>query len=154
MKQLDETDYKILNFLQKDSSTSIKDLAAKIRLSFTPTYERIKRMEEDGVIRKYVALADREKLGFGLLVYCNIVLKEQSKKHLLDFEKHVSKFPQILEVISISGNYDYMLKVVARNIDDYNNFVVNIVSNIPNIGQYHSSIVLKEVKKDTAYIVE
>ncbi len=144
-------DVAILNILQEDSTISIKDIAHKIGLSTTPTYERVKRMEQEQVITKYVALVDREKLGLNLLVYCNIVLKEQSKKALMSFESAVSEMPEILEVISISGTYDYMLKIVAKDISAYNDFVVNVISNIPNIGQYHSSIVLKEVKRDTAY---
>jgi Lrp/AsnC family leucine-responsive transcriptional regulator len=152
--QFDDLDFKILNILQKDSTLSIKDLAAKIKLSFTPTYERIKKMEENGVIDKYIALVNREKVGLGLLVYCNITLKTQSKKALMDFEKNVSKFEQVLEVISISGTYDYMLKIVAKDVNDYNDFVVNSISNIPNIGQYHSNIVLKEIKKETAFYLK
>lgn len=150
MKGLDKIDYQILNLLQKDSTLSTKDLAAKINLSFTPTYERIKYLEEQGIITKYVALVDREKLGYGLMVYCNIVLKEQSKTALMNFEKAVAKLPEVLEILSISGTYDYMLKIVAKDINDYNEFVVNTIANIPNIGQYHSSIVMKEVKKETA----
>lgn len=151
--KLDKLDLDILNILQRDSTISVKDVAEKIGLSTTPTYERIKRMEKDSIITKYVALIDREKIGLSLLVYCNIVLKEQSKKTLLNFEKSVSKIPEVLEIISISGNYDYMLKIVAKDIAAYNDFVVNVIANIPNISQYHSCFVLKEVKKETSYKV-
>lgn len=153
MKQPDEIDVMILNLLQADSSLSIKDIAAEVDLSFTPTYERVKRLEADGFIKKYVALIDPAKVGLGLLVYCNIVLKEQSKKALMDFEKSVSKLPQVIEVMSISGTYDYMLKIAVADIATYNYFVVNVLANIPYIGQYHSNFVLKEVKKETAYKV-
>ncbi len=151
MSNLQKLDIEILNILQMDSTISVKDIAEKIGLTTTPTYERIKRLEQDGIITKYVALIDREKVGLNLLVYCNIVLKEQSKKALMSFENAVLKMPEVLEVISISGTYDYMLKIVAEDINTYNDFVVNVISNIPNIGQYHSSIVLKEVKKETSY---
>lgn len=144
-------DIEILNILQKDSTIAVKDIGERIGLSTTPTYERLKRLEQEGVITKYVALVDREKVGLNLLVYCNIVLKEQSKKALMSFESAVLKMPEVLEVISISGTYDYMLKIVAQDINAYNDFVVNVISNIPNIGQYHSNIVLKEVKRETAY---
>lgn len=150
---LDKMDKEILNILQNDCTIAVKDIAEKIGLSTTPTYERIKFMEEAGIITKYVALADRKKLGLSLLVYCNITLKEQSKKALLDFEKSVSKIPEVIELISISGTYDYMMKIVATDIAAYNEFVMNVIANIPNIGQYHSSIVLNEVKKVTAYKV-
>lgn len=151
MKQLDEIDRNILNIIQKDSSLSTKDIAAKVNLSFSPTYERIKRMEEDGVIKKYVALVDREKVGLGLLVYCNIRLKEQSQKMLDAFEKDVQNLDEVIEVMSLSGTYDYMLKIVAKDITDYNEFVVSRIANIPNIWQYHSWIVMSEIKKETAY---
>ena len=151
MESLDKIDKDILNIIQQDSTISVKDIADKIGLSTTPTYERIKHLEKSGVIIKYVALVDRQKVGLNLLVYCNIVLKEQSKKALLDFEKSVAKVPEIIELISISGTYDYMLKIVATDIAAYNDFVMNVIANIPNIGQYHSSIVLNEVKKVTAY---
>src|SRR5437016_4449382 len=107
-QQIDEIDAAILRALQKDSTISTKDLAAEVGLSVTPTYERVKQLEERGIITKYVALLDRQKIGINLLVYCNIVLKEQSKKALMDFEKAVFKIPEVLEVISISGTYDYM----------------------------------------------
>jgi DNA-binding Lrp family transcriptional regulator len=152
-KQLDHIDLTILNELQKNSNISTKELAKKIGLSFTPTYERIKYLEQEGIISKYVALIDREKVGIGLLVYCNIILKEQSKADLIGFEETVTALPEVLEIISISGTYDYMLKIAAKDITGYNDFVVNVIANIPNIGQYHSSIVLKEVKKETAYQV-
>ncbi len=151
MSQLHKLDIEILNILQKDSTIAVKDIGERIGLSTTPTYERLKRLEQEGVITKYVALVDREKVGLNLLVYCNIVLKEQSKKALMSFESAVLKMPEVLEVISISGTYDYMLKIVAQDINAYNDFVVNVISNIPNIGQYHSNIVLKEVKRETAY---
>jgi len=153
-QNIDEIDAAILEILQQDSTVSIKDIAAKVGLSATPTYERIKQLEERGIIRKYVALVDREKIGINLLVYCNVVLKEQSKKALVDFEKAVFKIPEVLEVISISGTYDYMLKIAAADINGYNDFVMNKLANIPNIGQYHSSIVLCEAKRETAYPVK
>ncbi|MBF04323.1 MAG: AsnC family transcriptional regulator [Flavobacterium sp.] len=149
--QLDAKDQLILEILQNDSTISVKDIGEKIGLSFTPTYERIKNLERNGVIKKYVALLDRFKIGVEIVVYCNVTLKEQSKEALDEFERIITPIPQVLDVISLSGNYDYMLKIVANDIRSYNDFVVNVISNIPNIGQYHSSIVMNECKKETAY---
>jgi DNA-binding Lrp family transcriptional regulator len=101
-----------------------------------------------------VALINRHKVDIGILAYCNITLKEQSKKTILGFEKEVIKHDEIIEVISISGTYDFMLKIYAKDIDDYNRFVVNVIADMPNIGQYHSLFVLNEVKKSTAYILK
>ncbi|CAM3953502.1 MULTISPECIES: Lrp/AsnC family transcriptional regulator [Flavobacterium] len=149
--QIDTKDQLILEILQNDSTISVKDIGEKIGLSFTPTYERIKNLERNGVIKKYVALVDRFKIGVEIVVYCNVTLKEQSKEALDEFERTITPIPQVLDVISLSGNYDYMLKIVAHDIRSYNDFVVDVISNIPNIGQYHSSIVMNECKKETAY---
>lgn len=150
----DDKDLKILNLLQQDSSVSVKEIGEKIGLSFTPTYERIKRFEKDGIIERYVALINRQKVNIGLLAYCNITLKEQSKETIVGFESEVIKHHQIIEVISTSGTYDFMLKIYAKDIEDYNNFIVNTIADMPNIGQYHSLFVLNEVKKTTAYILK
>lgn len=151
MALLDHIDLDILTILQKDSSMSVKDIARKVGLSATPTYERIKHMEESGIIQKYAAILNREKIGFTLIAYCNVILKEQSKKALMDFEKSVNKLPEVMEVISLSGHYDYMLKIASRDIASYNEFVVNKLSNLPHIGQYHSNIVMSIPKHETAY---
>src|SRR5687768_6981623 len=103
---MDAIDIKILNILQKDCMVSYKDIAKKIGLSYSPTYERIKLLEEAGVIKARVTILDPNKIDIKLFVYCNITLKEQSKKSLLDFEKTVSRMPEIMEVISLSGVYD------------------------------------------------
>jgi Lrp/AsnC family transcriptional regulator, leucine-responsive regulatory protein len=148
---MDKIDAKILNILQKDSTIPVKDIAQKVGLSYTPTYERIKQMEENGIIKSTAAILDPNKVGIKLFAYCNITLKEQSKKSLLDFEKSAIKIPEIMEVISLSGVYDYMLKIATTDIEAYNNFVVNKLANIPNIGQYHSNIVLSMAKYETAF---
>ena len=148
---LDKKDKLILSLLQDDSTLSVKEISEKIGLTFTPTYERIKNLEKQGVVEKYVAILNREKLGINIVVYCNIRLKEQSQKTLKEFEDYISKYDEVQELISISGEYDYMLKILASDINSYNNFTVNIISNGPNIGQYHSSIVLAEVKKTTKF---
>ncbi|NAW51982.1 winged helix-turn-helix transcriptional regulator [Elizabethkingia argentiflava] len=148
---LDDKNKQILEILQQDAKLSVKEIASRIQLSFTPTYERIKNMEESGIISKYVALIDRQKIGLKVAAYCNVTLKEQSKQALMKFEEAIKDIPEIVETISVSGNYDYMLKVVATDIDSYNKFIINTISNLPNIGQYHSSIVMTEIKKETAF---
>ncbi len=149
MKPLDSIDHQILNILQDDATIAVKDIAEKVGLSFTPTYERIKSLKQRGIIIKNVAIVDRELAGFGIMSYCNIVLKEQSQKKLQEFEDKIKNEVQVLEVVSMSGTYDYMIKVIAKDINDYNSFMTNIVANIPNIGQYHSAIVLSVVKDET-----
>ena len=108
-------------------------------------------MKNSGIIRKHVVLIDAELAGFEIMAYCNIVLKEQSNEKLQEFEAKIKAEPQVLEVVSLSGQYDYVIKVVAKNIKDYNNFMTTVVANIPNIGQYHSNIVLSVIKNDTKF---
>jgi Lrp/AsnC family transcriptional regulator len=147
---MDSIDKKILKILQEDCMISYKEIATSIGLSYNPTYERIRRMEEEGIIKSRVAILDPKKIGVHLFVYCNITLKEQSKKSLIDFEKRIKTIPEIIEAVSITGVYDYMLKIAIRDIDAYNSFIMNKIANIPNIGQYHSNIVMSVVKDETA----
>ena len=154
INSMDAKDKMILSLLQEDSTISVKDVSEKIGLTFTPTYERIKQLEKQNIIEKYVAILNREKLGLNIIVYCNIRLKEQSQKTLEDFEKHIETFDEVQEIISLSGEYDYMLKIIAKDINSYNDFAVNVISNSPNIWQYHSSIALHEVKKTTKFKID
>ena len=149
MKSLDKLDYKILNILQEDNTIAIKDLAERIGLSFTPTYERVKSLKNNGIIKKYVAIVDREKVGYELVAYCNVTIKNKSVEILRDFEEKLNKCPEIVEVVSVSGVYDYMIKIVTKNIKEYNDFVEKTFTNYPHIGDYHSSIVLCTVKEET-----
>lgn len=148
---MDKTDAKILNILQKDCTLSVKDVAAMVGLSYTPTYERIKHMQESGIIKKSAVILDPSKVGIKLFAFCNVTLKKQSKENLIDFENEVIKIPEILEVTSLSGVYDYVLKIATTDIEAYNNFIVNKLANISNIGQYHSNIVMSMVKNETSY---
>lgn len=145
MKTLDSIDHHILNILQEDSNIAIKEIAEKVGLSFTPTYERIKTLKNIGIIDKYVALVNAEKSGFEIIAYCNITLKEESP----EFQKKVRAESNILEVISTTGTYDYMLKIVAKNIKEYNTFITKVIGNLPHIGVYHSNIVLNTLKNET-----
>ena len=149
MKSLDKLDYKILNILQEDNTIAIKDLAERIGLSFTPTYERVKSLKNNGIIKKYVAIVDREKVGYELVAYCNVTIKNKSVEILREFEEKLNKCPEIVEVVSVSGVYDYMIKIVTKNIKEYNDFVEKTFTNYPHIGDYHSSIVLCTVKEET-----
>jgi Lrp/AsnC family leucine-responsive transcriptional regulator len=154
LEQLDAVDVKILSLLQKDSSLSVKEIANKVGLSTSPTYERINRLQREGFILKYVAILDREKIGMGLVVYCNITLKEQSKSTLRNFEQAASSLKEVMEVICLSGNYDYLLKVVTTDMRAYHDFVIEKLSTIENIANVQSSFVMEEIKRETAYWLE
>ncbi|QHN65964.1 Lrp/AsnC family transcriptional regulator [Bergeyella cardium] len=149
MKTLDSIDLQILDILQRNFSTPIKELSERVGLSFTPTYERIKALKKSGLILRNVAVVDREALGYNIISYCYVTLKEQSIDRIREFETKASEKQQILEVIRLSGQYDYMMKIVAKDINDYNNFMMKIIAELPNIGNYSSSIVLSVVKSET-----
>ena len=151
MQNLDSIDLQILKHLQENSNINTKELASKLFLTVTPVYERIKRLERDGYIMKYVALLDKKKLNLGMTVFCNVLLKEHAKNVGSNFVKDIVALPEIIECYNIAGDYDFMLKIATKNIDSYNNFITNVLANTPNIYQYHSSIVLNEIKRETAY---
>ncbi|MES2458808.1 MAG: Lrp/AsnC family transcriptional regulator [Bacteroidota bacterium] len=150
---LDLMDTRILNLLQKDSSLNVKDIASRIGLSQSPTYERIKKLEAEGFIEKYVALVNREKLGKHLMVICTVTLKEQSIASLKKFEESIVKFEQVLEVMCIAGSSDYLLKIAVEDVNAYHTFVIEQVSSIANISNLSSNFVLKEIKKETAILI-
>ena len=151
MENLDNKDLQILDLLQRNSNYSVNEIGEKIGLSFTPTYERIKKKKKNGSIEKYAAVLNRKKIGVDLVAYCNVTIRNQSKKSLDEFEQEIVKYEEVQEVLSLSGTYDFMLKIATKNIDSYNNFITNALANTPNIYQYHSSIVLNEIKRETAY---
>jgi DNA-binding Lrp family transcriptional regulator len=148
--KIDSYDAQILNLLQKDALLGVKDIAAQIGLSSSPTYERIKRLRKEGYIEKYVALVSREKLGRHLLVLCTVTLKEQSMETLKEFEESIVRFKEVQEVMCIAGSHDYLLKIAVQDVKDYHAFVMTHVSTLSNISNLSSSFVLKEIKRETA----
>lgn len=149
MIQLDDTDKAIIRLLQQDAKYTNKEIAARLQLTTTPVFERIKRLEREGVIRKYVALADRKKIGLGLISYCNVSLKEHATEYLTRFEKDVQSLREVVECYHIAGMFDYLLKVVVSDMDTYQQFVSKKLAAIENIGRVQSSFVMTEVKNST-----
>lgn len=150
---MDKINRKILNIIQKDCTISVKEISQMVGLSYTPTYERIKYLEESGVIRGRVTVLEPKKVGIKFFAYCNIALKEPARESLDNFEEKVKAMPEVMEVMSLSGNYDYMLKIATTDIEAYNEFITSKIANIKNIGQYHSNIVMSVVKNETAYYI-
>lgn len=145
----DETDYAILRYLQKDATLKTRELAEMLNLSYTPVYERVRRLEKDGIIKKYVALADREKLGKKLMVFCNIALKEHSRAMGEKFVDAVLAMPEVLECFNISGDYDFLLKIVVNDMPEYQQFLMQKLGSLENIGSTHSLFVMGEIKSST-----
>ena len=150
MYDLDNTDKQILNQLQHDSSITIKELAKILCLSTTPVHERIKRLEKDGVINKYVALIDQKKVDKKLIVFISISLKNHSRSYLEKFVAEVDNFPEVTECYHIAGNFDYLLKVQLKDMEAYQQFILSKLSVNNNIDQVQSSFVLSKDKYSTA----
>jgi DNA-binding Lrp family transcriptional regulator len=152
ISSLDEKDMMILRVLQHNARATVKEIADKIHLSTTPVHERIKRMEEAGVIRQYATLLDHTKVNKGLMVICYVSLKQHNKNAGAKFIKSIQEMPEVIECYNISGEFDFMLKVVAENMDDYYHFHVNKLSQAENIGHVQSVFVMGVIK-DTHMLV-
>ncbi len=150
----DKVDKQIINLLQENSKTTIKEMSVILGLSITPIYERIKRLERAEIILNYSVNLDKDKLGFSLVAYCTISLKEHSKKYLEKFESEIVKFDEILECQHISGMSDYFLKIVSKDMPAYQYFIANELAGLENIGQVHSFFVMKEIKNSKRLPIE
>ncbi|MGB0868104.1 MAG: Lrp/AsnC family transcriptional regulator [Flavobacteriales bacterium] len=146
---MDKIDAKILEFLQEDAKLTAKEMAAKLNLTPTPIYERIKKLENQGVIKSYVALLDPTKVNKGLTVFLNITIKEHHLDYRRAFVEDMKRLTDITELYHTSGRYDFLAKVKFANINDYKNFLINDLTDIKNIGNIDSQIVLDELKSTT-----
>jgi Lrp/AsnC family transcriptional regulator, leucine-responsive regulatory protein len=151
MVKLDSTDRAILEQLQKNALLTTKELASRLNLTYTPIYERVRKLEKEGIIKKYVALVDREKIGKNLMAFCNVSLKEHAREAGEKFVRTVVQFPEVMECHNISGEYDFMLKVVVNDMPEYQRFLMNSLASLDNIGSTHSIFVMSEIKYETAY---
>ncbi len=149
MYKLDLIDIQILSFLQKDAKLTNKEIAAQLNLTTTPVYERIKKMEREGVIDKYVALINHQKVGLQLAAFCNVSLKEHSKIFIEKFETEILTFSEVNECYHIAGMFDYLLKVVVADMAAYQNFIINKLATLENIGTVQSSFVMTNIKQST-----
>lgn len=147
---LDTIDRQLLTFLQQDSKQTNKELSNKLHLSVTAVYERIKKLEREGVINKYVALLKKEKVNKAFVAFCHIKLIQHTQEYVVKFEREVATINEVLECYHISGDYDYLLKVLVKDMEAFREFMVNKLTNINHIGSTHSMFVINEVKHTTA----
>ena len=147
---LDAIDKKLLDLLQKDSKRTNKELSNRLNLSVTAVYERIKKLEKEGVISKYVTLVKKEKVEKTFVAFCHIKLVQHTQDYVIKFEKEVANLVEVLECYHISGHYDYLLKVIVKDMDAFREFMVNKLTSINHIGSTHSMFVINEVKHTTA----
>ena len=144
---LDETDLQILRTLQKNAKLTTKELADAVHLTPTPVFERQKRLERKGYIKKYVAVIDAEKLNLGLQVFCKVKLKQINHKIADSFVHRIMRIPEVTECYNTSGAYDYMLKVRARDMKQYQEFVLNKLGELEDLSSIESTFIMSEVKQ-------
>ncbi len=146
----DTTDKKLLEYLQQDCKQTNKELSNKLNLSVTAVYERIKKLEKTGFINGYVALVNKQKVEKAFIVYCHIKLVQHIQEYVVSFEKEVNKLSEVLECYHLSGDYDYLLKVLVSDMAEFREFMVKKLTTINHIGSTHSMFVINEVKHTTA----
>lgn len=147
METIDETDLQILKTLQKNSKLTTKELADAVHLTPTPVFERQKRLERQGYIKKYVAILDPEKLDRGLLVFCKVKLKQINHVIADAFVRRIQRIPEVTDCYNISGAYDYLLMVRARDMKQYQEFVLTKLGDIDSVGSIESTFVMSAVKQ-------
>jgi len=149
MYALDETDKSILRILQADSTVTIKEIANRLHLSTTPIFDRMKKLEKAQVIKKYVALVDNTLVDKNLTIFIDISIKEHGKDAIDDFINAIIKFDEVMECHHISGDSDFLVKLLLKDIASYNDFILEKLAVIPNIGKVESRFSLSERKNTT-----
>lgn len=143
---VDSIDLQLLNILHNNSNYTTKELAKMVNLSASPVFERVKRLEKNGYIKKYIAILDAEKLNQGFTVFCNIKLKQHDRSIGHKFVTDILEIDEIIECYNISGDYDFLLKVTVRDMKHYQDFVFNKLGSVDSIGSTHSTFVMAEIK--------
>ncbi|MGX7686073.1 Lrp/AsnC family transcriptional regulator [Flectobacillus roseus] len=151
MNSLDQTDIEILKLLQENAELSIKEIACKTFKSNASVHERIRRLKENGYIKKTVAILDRRLVNCNLIAFCHVLLNNHASKTLDSFEKEVIKFPEVMECYQMTGTFDFILRVVTPDIDAYHDFYRNKLANLADIATVQTFFVLSEAKSETAY---
>lgn len=142
-------DIKILSLLQKDASLTTQEISERINMSQSPCWRKINKLEQDTLVQKRVAILNREKLGMDVVVFATINLSTQGRKYLEEFEEEVKLLPEVMQCYTMAGSWDYMLKIVAKNIRHYEIFVREKLTTLPHIGEVHSHIAVTEIKNST-----
>jgi Lrp/AsnC family transcriptional regulator, leucine-responsive regulatory protein len=148
--ELDATDRQLLALLQQNAHLTIQEIGQRVNLSKTPVHERIKRLERAGVIARYVAVLDKKKLGNRLQVYCQVTLDKQNRDTFATFDAAIATLPEVLDCSRVSGTFDYLLKLIVTDMDQFNQFYQERFSVIPGIVHISSFFVMAEVKSTTA----
>jgi len=147
MQKLDKIDRKILTLLQEDCRVTIKEMAIRFNLSTTPIFNRIKRMEKSGIIDRYVAILNPDKVGKKFSAFCHVSLKNHSKILVQQFVENMNALKEVMECHYVTGNADFILKVITKDIESYNLFIIEKLFRVENIGKVESLISMAVSKK-------
>ncbi len=146
---LDSKDKKLLILLQNDAKKTTKQLAQDLDLSVTAVFERIKKLERQKIIDKYVCLVDKSQLNKSFIIISHVKLVQHKKEYITQFEREIIQFPEVLECFHVAGDFDYILKICVRDIEEYRDFMVSKLTNLQHIASTQSSFMIKEVKNST-----
>jgi Lrp/AsnC family transcriptional regulator, leucine-responsive regulatory protein len=149
-RQLDEKDRTLLESLQRDARITNTELARRVNLSPPGLQRRVRKLEEDGVIQQYVTLVDREVVGFDMLCFVQVTLQRHEPHAIASFKEVIRAMPEVMECHHITGEYDYLLKVVVRNRSHLERFLVEKLTPVPGMDKIRTSLVLREIKATTA----
>ncbi|GAK02272.1 transcriptional regulator, AsnC family [Geomicrobium sp. JCM 19037] len=152
--KLDDTDRVLLELLQQEAHLSNVDLARRINLSPPATHARVKRLEEAGIIERYVTILNKDRLGFDLLCFIYVGMNAHQRKHIDFFQEKVVRMPEVLECHHVTGEYDYILKVLLKNSHDLKTFIVENLSALPSVTRIQTSVSYGEVKSSTALPIQ
>ena len=148
LEKLDKVDLQILRTLQENSRLTTKELATRVSLSSTPVFERLKRLEANGYIKKYIAVLDAEKLNQGFMVFCKVKMQHMNYDIAGQFAEIISGIPEVTECYNISGSFDYLLKIHAPDMKYYQSFILNVLGRVENLSSLESVFVMDVIKHE------
>ncbi|MCI5743535.1 Lrp/AsnC family transcriptional regulator [Phocaeicola faecicola] len=148
LEKLDKVDLQILRTLQENSRLTTKELATRVSLSSTPVFERLKRLEANGYIKKYIAVLDAEKLNQGFMVFCKVKMQHMNYDIAVQFAEIISGIPEVTECYNISGSFDYLLKIHAPDMKYYQSFILNVLGRVENLSSLESVFVMDVIKHE------
>ncbi|WP_299603104.1 Lrp/AsnC family transcriptional regulator [uncultured Aquimarina sp.] len=153
MDQLDKIDLTILRILQKDSKKTAKEIASILNLTPSPVYERVRRLEKQGFIKKYVAILDKKLIDRSITTICQVSMRYHNEAFIEKFEEQIQNLDEVQECYHMAGQVDFVLKIHTKSLEEYHDFVKSKLSKIENIGVLNSTFVLKEIKHSSEFYI-
>jgi DNA-binding Lrp family transcriptional regulator len=152
--ELDDTNLKIINLLQNDARMSHKQMAAVLNKSQTAIHVRIKNLEKEGFIKRYATIIDHKKIDKNLIGYTQVHLQNHTRENLKAFKEEVIKLSEVMECYHMTGAFDFLLRIAIKDMDEYNELLINKLSLLPSVANMQSFFVMSETKNETAYIIK